>query len=127
MRRLLAAVLVRYRMDRWSFPIARSSLRSRDAEPSETAMDRAPIDAEGPGRLREVPVHVVQHPNHVPIRNFGYRRPPWRRSSSFAMAYCREHVDASTCPRSVDFVDELPRLPTGKLLKRELRARYRSA
>lgn len=55
-------------------------------------MDRAPIDAEGPGRLREVPVHVVQHPNHVPIRNFGYRRPPWRRSSSFAMAYCREHV-----------------------------------
>ena len=22
------------------------------------------------------------------------------------------------CPRSVDFVDELPRLPTGKLLKR---------
>ena len=26
------------------------------------------------------------------------------------------------CPVSVDFVDELPRLPTGKLLKRELRA-----
>jgi long-chain acyl-CoA synthetase len=24
----------------------------------------------------------------------------------------------------VDFVDELPRLPTGKLLKRELRKRY---
>jgi acyl-CoA synthetase (AMP-forming)/AMP-acid ligase II len=28
------------------------------------------------------------------------------------------------CPRGVDFVDELPRLPTGKLLKRDLRARY---
>ena len=28
------------------------------------------------------------------------------------------------CPVSIDFVDELPRLPTGKLLKRELRERY---
>lgn len=27
-------------------------------------------------------------------------------------------------PDFVDFVDELPRLPTGKLLERELRARY---
>jgi long-chain acyl-CoA synthetase len=40
------------------------------------------------------------------------------------LAHCRAFVSASTCPRSVDFVDELPRLPTGKLLKRELRARY---
>ncbi|TVR31378.1 MAG: AMP-dependent synthetase [Nitriliruptor sp.] len=29
-------------------------------------------------------------------------------------------------PRSVDFVEELPRAPTGKLLKRELRERYRA-
>ena len=40
------------------------------------------------------------------------------------IAYCREHLARYKCPTSVDFVDELPRLPTGKLLKRELRERY---
>jgi long-chain acyl-CoA synthetase len=29
-------------------------------------------------------------------------------------------------PRSIDFEDELPRLPTGKLYKRLLRDRYRT-
>jgi acyl-CoA synthetase (AMP-forming)/AMP-acid ligase II len=41
--------------------------------------------------------------------------------------YCRERLAGFKCPRSVDFVDELPRLPTGKLLKRVLRDRYRTA
>jgi len=40
------------------------------------------------------------------------------------MAYCRDRIAHYKCPVSVDFVDELPRLPTGKLLKRELRSRY---
>ncbi|MFZ1490355.1 MAG: acyl-CoA synthetase [Ilumatobacteraceae bacterium] len=40
------------------------------------------------------------------------------------IAYCREHLAHYKCPVSVDFVDDLPRLPTGKLLKRELRHRY---
>jgi long-chain acyl-CoA synthetase len=40
------------------------------------------------------------------------------------MAYCKEHMATYKCPASVDFVDVLPRLPTGKLLKRELRDRY---
>ena len=38
--------------------------------------------------------------------------------------YCRERLAAYKCPRTIDFVPELPRLPTGKLLKRELRSRY---
>ncbi|MGH8982003.1 MAG: AMP-binding protein, partial [Acidimicrobiales bacterium] len=41
------------------------------------------------------------------------------------IAYCRERLAHFKCPRSVDFVDELPRLPTGKLYKRVLRDRYR--
>ncbi|MCZ6710781.1 MAG: acyl-CoA synthetase, partial [Gammaproteobacteria bacterium] len=40
------------------------------------------------------------------------------------LAYAREHVAHFKCPRSVDFVDELPRLPTGKLYKRLLKDRY---
>jgi acyl-CoA synthetase (AMP-forming)/AMP-acid ligase II len=40
------------------------------------------------------------------------------------IAYCREHLAAFKCPRSVDVLDELPRNPTGKVLKKELRAPY---
>jgi len=40
------------------------------------------------------------------------------------LAYCREHLASFKCPRSVDFERELPRLDTGKLYKKELRARY---
>ena len=40
------------------------------------------------------------------------------------LAFCREHLAHYKCPRSVDFEDELPRLPTGKLYKRLLRDRY---
>jgi len=40
------------------------------------------------------------------------------------IAFCREHLAHFKCPRSIDFVDELPRLPTGKLYKGVLRERY---
>jgi long-chain acyl-CoA synthetase len=40
------------------------------------------------------------------------------------IAYCRDHLAHVKCPRSVDFEDELPRHPTGKLYKRLLRDRY---
>jgi fatty-acyl-CoA synthase len=40
------------------------------------------------------------------------------------LAYAREHLAGYKVPRSVDLVDELPRLPTGKLYKRLLRDRY---
>lgn len=40
------------------------------------------------------------------------------------LEFCREHLAHYKCPRSVDFEDELPRLPTGKLYKRRLRDRY---
>jgi long-chain acyl-CoA synthetase len=40
------------------------------------------------------------------------------------LAYCREHLSRQKIPRSIDYVDELPRLPTGKLYKRVLRDKY---
>ena len=38
------------------------------------------------------------------------------------IAYGRGRLAAFKCPRSVEFVAELPRTPTGKLLRRQLRA-----
>ena len=38
--------------------------------------------------------------------------------------WCRARLSAIKCPRSVDFVQELPRSEAGKLLKREIRAPY---
>ena len=40
------------------------------------------------------------------------------------MTWARDRVAGFKRPRSVDFVDELPRNPSGKLLKRVLRAPY---
>jgi acyl-CoA synthetase (AMP-forming)/AMP-acid ligase II len=40
------------------------------------------------------------------------------------IAFCKEHLSAIKCPRSIDFEQELPRHPTGKLYKRLLRDRY---
>ncbi len=40
------------------------------------------------------------------------------------IAYAREHLAHYMVPRSIDFIDELPRLPTGKLYKRKLRDVY---
>jgi len=42
-------------------------------------------------------------------------------SAEDVIAFCRERLAGYKCPRTVDMVTELPRNPTGKLLKRELR------
>ena len=40
------------------------------------------------------------------------------------IAFCREHLAHYKCPRSIDVLDLLPRNPTGKILKRDLRQPY---
>lgn len=40
------------------------------------------------------------------------------------LEYCRSQLATYKCPKSVDFVDQLPRDPNGKLYKRLLRERY---
>jgi acyl-CoA synthetase (AMP-forming)/AMP-acid ligase II len=39
-------------------------------------------------------------------------------------AYCRERLASFKCPKSFDVVDALPRNPTGKILKKDLRKPY---
>ncbi len=40
------------------------------------------------------------------------------------LAYCREHLAPFKCPKTLDIVDALPRNPTGKVLKKDLRLPY---
>jgi long-chain acyl-CoA synthetase len=45
-------------------------------------------------------------------------------AASELLAFARERLASYKLPRAIEFVDEFPRTPTGKVLKRELRARY---
>lgn len=49
---------------------------------------------------------------------------PEERLADDLMAYARANLAHYKCPKSVDFMTELPRLPTGKLYKRLLKDRY---
>ena len=49
---------------------------------------------------------------------------PNRALADELIAFCRVSLSPVKCPRSIDFRAELPRTPTGKLLKRLLRDEY---
>ena len=51
-------------------------------------------------------------------------RPGTAATEAELIAYCREHLAAYKCPTSVDILDALPRNPTGKIMKRDLRKPY---
>jgi long-chain acyl-CoA synthetase len=88
----------------------------------------------------EVEEVLVQHPDVLDVAVIGVPDERWGetvkalvigRSGSAVteeelIAFARERLAGYKLPRSVDFVDELPRTPTGKVLKRELRERYRA-
>jgi long-chain acyl-CoA synthetase len=40
------------------------------------------------------------------------------------VSFCRERLAGYKCPKSIDFAESLPRNPSGKLLKREIRRPY---
>ncbi|WP_343710135.1 long-chain-fatty-acid--CoA ligase FadD2 [Mycobacterium sp.] len=55
------------------------------------------------------------------LRAFVVRKPDSELSEDDVKHYVREHLARYKVPREVVFLDELPRNPTGKILKRELR------
>ena len=42
------------------------------------------------------------------------------------IAFCKEHLASYKAPKSVEFVESLPKNPQGKILKKEIRAKYRT-
>ncbi|MCE9577826.1 MAG: AMP-binding protein [Deltaproteobacteria bacterium] len=84
---------------------------------------------------REIEDHLASHPAvleaaviGVPdvewgesLRAYVVRRPGAVLDEAGVIAWCREGLADYKRPRAVVFLDELPRNPTGKVLKRELR------
>jgi len=62
-------------------------------------------------------VKAVVQPRHYPVPN------PEILAAEL-IAYCRWRLTALKCPRSVDFVESLPRSESGKLLKRLVKEPY---
>ncbi len=54
-------------------------------------------------------------------------RPGAAAESGELVAFLRARLASYKLPRIVEFVDELPRTPSGKVLKRELRERHAAA
>lgn len=51
-------------------------------------------------------------------------KPGTQATEAELLAFCRDRLAHYKCPRSVEFVDALPKTGTGKILKKELRKKY---
>jgi long-chain acyl-CoA synthetase len=72
--------------------------------------------------VAEAAVIGVPHPSHgEEIAAIVALKPGAEVDEDELIAYSREHLAAYKYPRSVQFRDELPKGPTGKILKRELK------
>jgi long-chain acyl-CoA synthetase len=60
------------------------------------------------------------------VKAFVVRREDHRLAGEDLLSFARAQLAGYKLPRSIEFVDDLPRTPTGKVLKRELRERDRS-
>ena len=57
------------------------------------------------------------------VRAFVVQRPGTRSTTAALKVWCRDRLAGPKVPRDFVFIDALPRNPTGKVLKRELRDR----
>ena len=84
----------------------------------------------------EVERVLAEHPAVVDVAIIGIPDEKWgevvkavveldgEATEAELIAFARERLAAYKCPKSVDFHDELPRNPTGKILKKDLRKQY---
>jgi len=83
----------------------------------------------------EIEAELIQHPKIADVAVFGIPHDDWGEEVKAVVAfkqgksatvdelvaYCKEHLAAYKYPRIVEILDALPKGPTGKILKRELR------
>ena len=84
----------------------------------------------------EVERVLAEHPAVTEVAVFGIPDEKWGESVKAVVSlgeaanpqelisWCRDRLAHYKCPRSVDVLDELPRNPTGKVMKKELRQPY---
>jgi acyl-CoA synthetase (AMP-forming)/AMP-acid ligase II len=86
----------------------------------------------------EIEAALELHPDIYDVAVFGIPSEDWGEAVHAAVvlapgssvsaedvtAFAREHLAGYKAPRSISFVDELPRTGSGKILKRQLRAPY---
>lgn len=87
---------------------------------------------------REIEEVLVQHPAVREVAVIGIPDPKWGEAIKAVVSvvqgksvteeelisFCKENITSYKKPKSVDFMDELPKNNYGKILKRELRAKY---
>ena len=87
---------------------------------------------------REIEEVIVQHPAVREVAVIGVPDPVWGESIKAVVSlvaekeitemdlidFCTDHIARYKRPKSVDFVEELPKNNYGKILKRELRDKY---
>jgi long-chain acyl-CoA synthetase len=87
----------------------------------------------------EIEAVLIEHPAVVDCAAFGIPDDDWGEqvkgvvqladvnedtTAQAILEFCRVRLASYKCPKSIDFVDELPRDPNGKLYKRRLRDPY---
>lgn len=87
---------------------------------------------------REVEEAIFQHPAVSEVAVFGVPHPHWieavmavivlragqQADAAAIIAHCRERLAGFKTPKLVEFVEQLPKNASGKILKRELRQRF---
>ena len=89
----------------------------------------------------EVDEALLRHPAVSDVATIGVPNPEWGEEVKAVilpadgfepgdalvgelLEHCRQHLAGFKCPRSIDFTNALPRLPTGKIVRRKVRDRY---
>ena len=61
------------------------------------------------------------------IRLYVVQEPGAKLDAKSVIAYAKDNMVAYKCPKQIEFVDELPKSPVGKILRRELRDQVMAA